>query len=53
MALTIALIIVAMLVITALELWVLWALGERDDRRTPVRRARGRHHQPVVTRRRR
>lgn len=33
MALTITLIIVAMLLITALELWALWTLGERDDRR--------------------
>ena len=33
MAVTIALILVAMFVLTALELWALWALGERDDRR--------------------
>jgi hypothetical protein len=32
MALTIGLIVVAMVGITAFELWVLWALGERDER---------------------
>jgi hypothetical protein len=38
MAVTIALILVAMFVLTALELWALWALGERDDRRRQLAR---------------
>ena len=33
MALTIALILAAMIALSALELYLFWKLGERDDRR--------------------
>ncbi len=33
MLLTIAVILVAMLAVAALELWLFWRMGERDDRR--------------------
>jgi hypothetical protein len=33
MLLTITLILVAMVLLAALEIWLFWQLGERDDRR--------------------
>ena len=37
MALTIALTIMGVVVLTSLELWLFWSIGERDDRRPRLR----------------
>lgn len=37
MVLTIALITVGAVVLAGVELWLFWSIGERDDRRRPLR----------------
>lgn len=46
MLLTITLILVAMALLAAYEIWLLWQLGKRDDRRRMQGRHGGSHRVP-------